>query len=236
MNFDKEIGEFKSSFRQGNALTKVTMVMGFILTLTSLAELSSKIVVWKGFILSGIEFYKSFFVEPVISIASIAGLHYSELELHVATISSICIVTGMRIQAIGQQVAFREISERYGNEVKPNLLFYWVVAVVAPIGLWLWYGFGNPTIYPWWSVFAALFFPVFIVIPKIFMAKFAGYEFFEQNNFSYFKSYYIYVGALILFICMLAAINSGIRGDVEPSKEAAEVSISWVIGTEPKPA
>ncbi|WP_237155815.1 heme transporter CcmC [Photobacterium leiognathi] len=212
MNFDKEISEFKATFQQGNPLTKVTMIMGFILALTSLAELSSKIVTWKGFILSGIEFYKSFFVQPVISLASIAGLQYSEVELHLATISTVCVVTSMRILAMGQQVAFREISEEYGNKLKPNLLFYWLIAVLAPLATWLWYGFGNPTIYPWWSVLAAFFFPVFIVLPKALMAKFGRFEFFEQNKFSYFKSYYIYVGALVLFICMLAAINSGIRG------------------------
>ncbi len=38
-------------------------------------------------------------------------------------------------------------------------------------------------------------------------------------------------GVCVFSPCMLAAINSGIRGDGEPSKEAAVV-----IGTEPKPA
>lgn len=65
LDLNKEIDELKKSFKEGNALTRVVMAMVFILSLSSLAELSSKIVAWKGFILNGLGFYRSIFVEPV---------------------------------------------------------------------------------------------------------------------------------------------------------------------------
>lgn len=211
LNLDKEFDELKKSFREGNALTKVVMVLGFILSLSSLTELSSKIVAWKGFILNGLDFYRTLFVEPVTYLSSIIGLSYTELEIHAATVSSTCIVIGMRVQAMGQKVAFRKISEKYGNEVRPNLTFFWVLGTVVPMGIWLLYGLRDPAVYTWSVMFASMFLPLFMTAPKIILSKFGDYEFFEQGSFSYFKSYYIYVASLILIICILAAINSGLK-------------------------
>jgi hypothetical protein len=219
LDLNKEIDELKRSFKEGSALTKVVMAMGFFLSLSSLTELSSKVVAWKGFILNGLSFYRSLFVEPVTYLTSNIGLSYTELEIHVATVSSICFAIGMRVQAMGQKVAFRKISEKYGNEVKPNLTFYWVLAMVAPIGIWLWYGLGNPVIHAWWVIFSSMFLPLFIIVPKLILSKLGDYEFFEQGSFSYFKSYYIYISSLLLIICILAAVNSGLKDNQEmPNK------------------
>ncbi len=187
------------------------MVTSFILSLSSLAELSKKIVAWKGFILSGLGFYRSIIVEPVTYLTSNIGLSYTELEIHVATVSSISIVIGKRVQVLGQKVAFRKISEKYGNEVKPNLTFFWTLGILAPIGMWLWYGLGKPTIYTWGVIFVSMFLPLFMIVPKIIISKLGDYEFFEKGSFSYFKSDYIYIASLILIICILAAINSGLK-------------------------
>jgi hypothetical protein len=168
-------------------------------------------VVWKGFILNGLDFYRSIFVEPVTYLTTNIGLRYTELEIHVATLSSICMAIGMRVQVMGQKVAFQKISEKYGNEVKPNLTLFWVLGIVTPIGIWLWYGLGDPTIYTWWVIFVSMFLPLFMTVPKIILSKLGDYEFFEYGSFSYFKSYYIYVASLILIICILAAINSGLK-------------------------
>ncbi|MFB5143008.1 heme transporter CcmC [Vibrio diabolicus] len=228
MDLGKEIEEFKLAFKNGNALTRVITVMGFIITASSLAELSSKIVAWKGFILDGLNFYHSVFVEPVAYIATFVGLEYSETEIHVATISSICIAVGMRIQAMGQVVAYRKISERYGKEVTPNLALWWIVAIVVPICQWMWLGVRNPQVYPWLVVVTSLLFPVFTIIPKVLMSRFGNYEFYEQGSFSYFKSYYIYIGALFLLVCTLAAINSGLQGDAHFSNELEDITTAPV--------
>ncbi len=219
LDLNKEIDELKKSFKEGNALTKIVMVIGFLLSLSSLAELSSKIVAWKGFILSGLDFYRSLFVEPVTYLASNFGLSYTELEIHVATVSSISIAIGMRIQIMGQNVAFQKISERYGSEVKPNHIPLWVIAIVAPIGIWLWYGLDDPTIHTWWVIFVALSLPLFVIVPKLILSKLGDYEFFEKGSFSYFKSYYIYISSLLLIICVLAAINLGLNSEQQmPNK------------------
>jgi hypothetical protein len=219
LDLSKEFNELKSSFKEGNILTRIVMVMGFFLLLSSMAELSEKIVVWKGFILDGLRFYHSIFVEPITYLSSHIGLNYTELEIHVATVSSICTSIGIRVQMMGQKVALRNISEKYGNEVKPNLTFFWVMGIMVPIGIWLWYGLKDPTIYIWWVIFISIFLPLFMIIPKIILSKFGDYEFFEKGSFSYFKSYYIYISSVLLIICILAAVNSGLKDDLKtPNK------------------
>lgn len=228
LDLSKEFNELKNSFKEGNTLTRIVMVLGFFLLLSSMAELSGKIVAWKGFILDGLKFYHSIFVKPVTYLSSHIGLNYTELEIHVATVSSICISIGVRVQIMGQKVAFRNISERYGNEVKPNLAFFWVVGVMAPISIWLWYGFKEPTIYTWWVIFVSIFLPLFMIVPKVILSKLVDYEFFEKGNFSYFKSYYIYISSVLLIICILAAVNSGLKDNrkmlnksIQPSANTA---------------
>ncbi|MBB1332760.1 MULTISPECIES: heme transporter CcmC [unclassified Pseudoalteromonas] len=226
LDLSKEFNEVKNAFKEGNTLTRIVMVMGFFLLLSSMAELSGKIVAWKGFILDGLKFYHSIFVEPVTYLSSHIGLNYTELEIHVATVSSICISIGMRVQIMGQKVAFRNISERYGNEVKPNLAFFWVVGIIAPIGIWLWYGFKEPTIYTWWVIFVSIFLPLFMIVPKVILSKLGDYEFFEKGSFSYFKSYYIYISSVLLIICILAAINSGLKDNRKMPNKSIQPTVN----------
>lgn len=216
MNLKKEISEFYTAYKEANVLVKVLLILGFFLNLSSLTSLSSIIVEWKGFILEGIKFYQSFFVEPILSGATIVGLNYTNIEIHVATVTSVCFVIVMRIQAMGQKVAFRKINERYKSDIKPNLTFYLIMAIVLPIGIWFWYGIADPTIYPLLVTFAVLFFPSFVIIPKIMLSK-VGYEYFEKNDFSYFKSYYIHLLTLLIIIGVFAAINLGLNTEIESS-------------------
>lgn len=210
MDIHKEIEEFKVSFNEGGILTRTLLILGFIFTLSSVTSLSGIVVEWKGFILDGLNFYQSYFVQPIISAASILGLGYSKTEIHVATISSICVTVGMRLLAIGQKVAFREINSRYDSELEPSMFFYWAIAIVVPLGIWLWYGISNPTIRPWYVISVSILYPIFIVIPKLIMSKF-GYEQFEKNHFNYFKSYYAYMVVIFIIIGALAAINTGLH-------------------------
>lgn len=211
LDLGKKIEELKNSYKEGNTLTRVVAVTCFFLTLSSITELSSKIVAWKGFILNGLGFYRSIFAEPVSYLTSNIGLSYTELEIHVATVSSICIAIGMRVQIKGQKVAFRKISEKYGNKVKPNIAIFRVLAILMPIGIWLWYGLGDPTIHIWWVIFVSMFLPLFMTLPKMILSKFSDNVFFEKGSFSYFKSYYISLFSLILIVCILAAVNTGLK-------------------------
>jgi hypothetical protein len=216
MDLKKEIAEFRDSFRDGGVLTRTILILGFFFSLSSLTSLSSTIVEWKGFILEGIKFYQLYFVDPIASAASNFGLSYSQSEIHAATVSSICVTVGMRILAVGQQVAFRVINKKYNSDLKPSLAFYWGMAIAYPIGIWVWYGISDPVIRPWVLAIVTVSYPVFIVVPKFIMSKFDS-EYFEKSDFSYFKSYYAYLGALLLIVCVLAAINTGLK-ESEPNK------------------
>jgi len=210
MDLNKEITEFKESFKSGGALTKTFLVFGFILSVSSLTSLSSVVIGWKGFILEALNFYQLYFVSPISSCASIVGLHYSKAEIHVATISSICVTVGIRLIAEGQRIAFRKINAKYNSALVPNMTMYWVIAIVFPIGIWSWYGVSDPIIRTWVVVFVSVFYPAFIVLPKLLMSKF-GWVIYEKGHFSYVKSYYVYMAAIFAIIGSLAAVNSGLQ-------------------------
>ena len=167
------------------------------------------IVEWKGFILEGLHFYQEYFVETIESLTSPIGLNYSQAEIHIATISSITVAIGMRILAIGQLVAFRVINEKYDSDLKPNLIFYWAMAVLYTLGIWGWYGVADPQLRPWLTALVTISYPVFIVAPMYLMDRF-GEEALEKGRYSYFKSYYMYVLSLVLIVCILGAINLGL--------------------------
>lgn len=196
-------------------MTRIFLILGFFFSLSSLTSLSSTIVEWKGFILEGIEFYQLYFVEPIASSASNFGLSYSRSEIHAAIVSSICVTVGMRILAVGQQVAFRVINKKYNSNLKPNLTVFWGVAIAYSIGIWVWFGISESVIRPWFLALSIVFYPFFIVVPKIIWSKSGGY--FEKGEFSYFKSYFAYLSALLLIVCVLAAINTGLK-ESEPNK------------------
>lgn len=225
MDIKKEVEAFKESFLHGGILTKILLILGFVFTVSSLTSLSSVVIGWKGFILEGIYFYQSHFVRPVISAASFLSLEYSKTEIHVATISSICVSVGMRLLAEGQKAAFREINSRYGSELTPNVGKYWAIAILLTIGIWAWYGLSNPTIRPWYVILVSIFYPAFIVVPKVIMSKF-GFEQFERNHFNYFKAYYAYMTAVFIVIGSLAAINSGLNENKPSNSSERDALVS----------
>lgn len=210
MNAAKEFEEFRSAFRNAGFTTKVVLLLFFFLSISSITSLADKVVEWRGFILTALEFYQQYFVNFIARFAKSFGLSYSREEIDAAMLLSISVTLGMRLLSIGQLVAYRIINERYGSDQKPNLRMYWVIAVFFPIGVWGWYGLTDPVIYPYFVGAVFLFYPVFLVVPKYVMSKF-GYEYFEKSKFSYFSGYYAYVLMLLFLLAVLAAINAGLE-------------------------
>ncbi|MDN3637666.1 hypothetical protein QWY82_02485 [Simiduia curdlanivorans] len=210
MNLDNEISEFRKSFSDSSPLARVLMVLGFFFTLSSITSISSLIIEWQGFILDAINFYHNYFVLPVSQIAEKVGFSYSQMEIHVATMSSICIAVGMRILCMGHAVAFREINLKYNSNSSPNFVVYCLIAIILPLLIWGWYGYSEPPIYPLMAVFTVTCYPIFITAPKFIASKF-GEQQFEQGKFSYFKSYYLYMAAIFIIIGVLAGINAGLH-------------------------
>jgi hypothetical protein len=224
MNLEKEILELNAYFKNGGIITRILLGVGFFLTLSSITSLSSKIIEWKGFILDGINFYQSYFVNPISSIAASVGLNYTEIEIHAATATSACIITGMRLLATGQKAVFQSINEKYNSELKPSMIMYWSIAVASPIGIWSWYGIADPTIRVWLLIILMLIYPLFLILPKIYTSKNRD-DCLDENYFKYIKGYYAYMGSFALVIAILAAINIGIQ-EKEPNKSRWEKPIS----------
>ena len=162
------------------------------------------------FFLKRTRFYQLFFVSPIIALGQKVGLSYSTAEVHTAILLSICVSIGMRILAIGQMVAFREINRRNGSDLSPNMTYFWTISFAFPLGTWLWYGISDPVIRPWFVAFVFLGYPIFIISPKFIMAKF-GSETYEKGQFSYIKSYYFSLLFLLVVVGILAAVNTGLK-------------------------
>jgi hypothetical protein len=216
MDLNKEISGFKDSFRQGGVLTRTLLIFGFIFTVSSITSITSKVVEWKGFILGALNLYQLYFVGSVSKAASFVGFQYSNTEIHVATISSTCVIVGMRLLASGQKIAFREINKKYNTELVPSMAMYWLLGFVVPIGIWFWYGASDPVIRPWYVIIVSVFYPAFIVVPKYIMSKF-GWVTYERGHFSYAKGYYAYMATIFVVVGALAAVNSGLQEN-QPNK------------------
>jgi hypothetical protein len=216
MDLNKEVSEFQDSFKKGGVLTRTLLIFGFLFTVSSITSISKKVIEWKGFILGALDFYQLYFVNSITKVASLVGFHYSSTEIHVATISTTCVIVGARLLATGQKVAFREINTKYNSDLVPSMAMCWLLGVAVPIGIWGWYGLSNPVIRPWYVILVSIFYPAFIVVPKLIMSKF-GWVIYEKGHFSYFKSYYAYMAAIFIIIGALAAINLGLQ-EHKPNK------------------
>ncbi|MES9859218.1 MAG: hypothetical protein ABW157_20030 [Candidatus Thiodiazotropha sp. LLP2] len=218
MHIQNEINEVKRSFSEGGLLTKLFLILGLFFGISSLTSITATIVEWKGFILNAVNTYQTYFVSPIVSVGQKFGFSYSTEEVHTAILLSICVTVGMRVLALGQVVAFREINRRYGSNASPSLTYFWVMSFAFPTGTWVWYGVSDPVIRPWFIALIFLGYPIFIIAPKLVMAKF-GTEPYEKGQFSYMKSYYSYLLFLFLVVGILAAINTGIKDEPNNSSK-----------------
>ena len=58
---------------------RCVLVLAFFLTTSSLASLSETVFKWKGFILTGIEFYQEWIQGPIKILGPKVGLNYTSL-------------------------------------------------------------------------------------------------------------------------------------------------------------
>lgn len=210
LNIEKDWSNIRRVFRDAGVLTKLFLIVSFILAPSAIASLSETIFTWKGFILEAINFYRGYFVEPVRSLSAHFGLRYSENEIHAATLLSISVATSMRILSLGQVVAFNEINERYNSSLIPSLAPFWAIGFAFFVGIWVWYGLTEQMVRLWTVTLVFILSPAFIFVPKMIMTKFK-YEYFEKGKFNYFLAYYAYVIFVFLIVGILAAVNAGLK-------------------------
>jgi hypothetical protein len=212
MKFENEYNDLVKQFWSVGPLGKLLLLLFFFLSVSTIASLSDVIFKWKGFILEAINIYQEYFVAPLITTASFLNMSFSESEIHTAVLMSISVSVGMRMLMAGQIVAFKKINERYNSDLVPSLTLYKVIMWSFPFAIWLWYGLTVQTPRPWVTGLVFVFYPLFLVVPKVLMAKFntEAESYWEKGEFNYFKAYYSYVGALLLIVCVFGAINVGI--------------------------
>lgn len=217
MDIKKEIDSAIEAFQLSSNLNKSIKIIWLLVAASSVTSLSDGVIAWKGFILDAINAYEFYFVKNIKELASTVGFFYSDREIHVATITSIAVVVGMRILAEGLTAAFKDLNTRYNSNAEPNLAVFKFIGVATPLGIWLWYGLSAPTIRLWLAIPAVIFYPFCIVVPKFIMSKF-GWEMFEKGTYNYFVRYYLYMALILSAVGILAAVNIGLREDVQNRK------------------
>ncbi|WP_024850987.1 hypothetical protein [Hydrogenovibrio kuenenii] len=214
MNILKEFTEVKANFQKSSILFKIISVLGFFLSFSSLTSISNSIVEWKGFILDALNFYNFYYVNTIRSFSGMIGLSYRPVEIHVATVSSICMITEIR----AQKSTLESMNRKYDSNDKPQLLSLWIIGGVTVSGLWIWFGLFEPKIHALLNIIFLILLPIFMTLPTFIplMPKPSFDNLMKEASATYFKKYYFYLGSLFLVVCILAAINTGIHKSAQP--------------------
>ncbi|WP_435247351.1 hypothetical protein ACMAZD_11710 [Vibrio sp. nBUS_14] len=93
-----DIQSAKDLWKNGTLLTRACIVISTFLATGAIASLSDVVFAWKGFILDGINFYRSIIAQPLIQIAEIFSLDISSTEVN------FLILTGIFMAAIYRKV------------------------------------------------------------------------------------------------------------------------------------
>ena len=209
MNIKNELAHLASDFKEAGILAKIFLLSGFFMSFSSIASLSKKVFEWKGFFLEAINFYQVVYVDNVVRLASLLGLHYSQSEVHVVTVLSIAVVVGMRTLAQSQIAIFNEINQKHGTDIEPKFTFLWIAAVATPLCTWVVYGIADPSFSPWSIALVTLGYPLFMFIPQILLVRFV-YKSDSPSDYGYIKAYYQYILSILILVGILAAINLGL--------------------------
>lgn len=96
MGLKGDIDEVKDIWGNSSWLTKSWLGLSCFLSVSSITSLSDIVVKWKGFILDGIEFYRSWVLAPVLEILELFNLQLSVAHVDLLVIKLLLITCMLR--------------------------------------------------------------------------------------------------------------------------------------------
>ncbi len=222
MNLSADIGVFRKAFGEAGVLTKVFLVIGLFLSISSLTSLSSKIVAWRGFIKDALDFYTGAIIEPIAAFSAKFGLGYTLLEIHSAVLLSSSLLIGMNMLATIRHEQFDSINLKYQLALKPKNYVIYTIAVFGALIIWISYGVNESSLGIRWSLAWFAAYPLFLSANLWFFSKLND-SYNEPNCSGLCVGYYCYVVALALAVGIFAAINSGLKKDIPDKAKTTSV-------------
>ena len=107
------IDDLKSAgdlWENGTILTRAAIVLSTFLASGAIASLSDTVFAWKGFILDGINVYKTWVVHPMLQLASDFGLSINNFEAHFLILTALFMSAIYRKVWVTSEVGMRIVS------------------------------------------------------------------------------------------------------------------------------
>ncbi|MCR9252397.1 MAG: hypothetical protein NXI20_18375, partial [bacterium] len=91
-----DIEEAKKHWKQSTKLYKLIVIFSIILATSSLTSIADIVFKWKGFILTGILFFRTYVSHPIRQLFSFLGLHFSDIQTDVLILTSLAFGSVLR--------------------------------------------------------------------------------------------------------------------------------------------
>lgn len=135
MGIQSEYEELARTWKDARSPKKIVMAASFFVTVGTIASISDVVFAWKGFILTGIQFYRSIVTTPLANIALQFDLDYDPVESDLLILGSLLYMSLVRD---------RWLSER--TRQSRLVLMACAAAVYAAVFAWgLWRLGGRPS-------------------------------------------------------------------------------------------
>ena len=135
----------KNLWKNGKPITRFFIVLSTFLASGSIASLSDVVFAWKGFILDGVNVYRSWVVHPMQQLASDFGLSIDNSEVHFLVLTALFMAAIYRKVWVTSEVEMRIFSglsmllgfgvlaylTGNGHEVKKNETFFYIYFVIC---------------------------------------------------------------------------------------------------------
>ena len=189
---------------------KSFLILSSFLTLSSVATLSDSVLEFRGFIAEGLDFYLSVVADPLIRVASHAGLSFNSVEVNALIILTLGFAGALRVFLHEGMRGDMQLGLPWGLKG----LFLFPVMYLAPI-----LALGLNQIVGWWLyllAFGLVFFRIpyrigFLASPNELLTDPTPIEVIEEKR--RLKTLILHTGPMILAIVgtfVLAAISSGL--------------------------
>jgi len=108
MALKDEIEQWRELWKDGSVGTKAIIVFSLFFTTSSITSLADYVFGWKGFILDGVEFYRTCITAPFSKLGELIGLRWSRPEVDTMIVFA--------LMALGQMRANFTFTSRIGKQ------------------------------------------------------------------------------------------------------------------------
>ena len=129
MSIQSDIDEAKKLWNNSSLFTKILIGVSLFLTVSSVTSLADTIVSWRGFIADGLEFYRSWVIDPIHNGARRIGLSYTENEVDMIIVAAVYLTGIVRVTIRRWQVQGTSIGKKL---FAGTAILSLVIAVLSP--------------------------------------------------------------------------------------------------------